>query len=156
MKLVNQTERTKKKVWDTFQLRVKCSDIKKWLEREKLNSRKRRNFSKMIERLEETILRLEREVGSLENFAHVQAAFKNRNKQIILEPRRSTRVSESTFCKNCHSIGNGFLRYAVSNRGPVILCRRCKSTVYDRSFGTFDAMGVAIQGGQFESNRRRQ
>lgn len=74
---------------------------------------------------------------------------------IVLKSHRAYRVCEPKNCDSCNTIVNLSWRYAESNHGTVHICDRCKTKVYVRSFGEKDAMNISVQGGQFESNRRK-
>lgn len=79
-----------------------------------------------------------------------------RPERIILAVRRGTRVSERTCCDECGIEEKPIWRYSKSNLGVVYLCSRCKRIVFDRSFGSLDAMNTRrVVTGQFESNRRK-
>lgn len=85
----------------------------------------------------------------------IQLVTKKVELQIVLKSHRAYRVSEPKTCDSCNTRVNLSWRYAESNRGTVYICDRCKSKIYIRSFGEKDAMNVSVQGGQFESNRRK-
>lgn len=74
---------------------------------------------------------------------------------LVLNSRRAYRISEPMNCDSCNASSNVVWRYAESNRGTVHICDRCKPKICVRSFGEKDAMNVAIQGGRFESDRRK-
>ena len=74
---------------------------------------------------------------------------------LILRSHRACRVNEPKHCDSCNARVRVSWRYAESNRGMVHLCDRCKPNVYVRSFGEKDAMNISVQGGRFESNRRK-
>jgi hypothetical protein len=75
--------------------------------------------------------------------------------RIILFSRRGTRINQSYACDSCMSVEKITWRYAESSKGSVRICGRCKSTLFNRSFGSKDAMNLAFKGGAFESNRRK-
>jgi hypothetical protein len=75
--------------------------------------------------------------------------------KVILVSKRGIRIQQKMLCDSCHVNSSVIWHYADSNRGAVNICGRCKSVVFNRSFGKIDAMTNALQGGSFESNRRR-
>jgi hypothetical protein len=78
-----------------------------------------------------------------------------REGSLILTSERSHRVNEAKLCDSCGTPVSVSWRYAESNRGTVHICGGCKPQVCVRSFGEKDAMDVSVQGGRFESNRRK-
>lgn len=74
---------------------------------------------------------------------------------IILISKKSIRIQEAKVCDKCLTLTKGIWKYAESNMGEVHICSRCKQAVYSRSFGSKDALNVAVQGGLFEGNRRK-
>ena len=77
------------------------------------------------------------------------------SQDIILISKKATRIDEAKMCNKCLAFTKGIWRYAESNIGEVYICSRCKQSVYSRSFGSKDALDIAVQGGLFESNRRK-
>ena len=81
---------------------------------------------------------------------------KSENKpEVRLKSRRGLRQSLERFCVNCRKRSDQTWRYAESNLGPVFICRDCKAEVFDRSFGSKDALDHAVSGGAWEQNRRK-
>lgn len=73
---------------------------------------------------------------------------------IILKSWRGKYVG-SHQCSECKCYSFATWRYRQSNIGEVYLCSECKPYVRDRSFGSIDAGMIALNGGAFESNRRK-
>ena len=77
-----------------------------------------------------------------------------RREPIILMSKRGTRINKLKSCDSCLSTEIVLWHYAESSRGEINICGRCKSGLFNRSFGKKDALDIAFQGGAFESNRR--
>lgn len=78
-----------------------------------------------------------------------------RREPITLFSKRGTRINKLMSCDSCLSTEIVLWHYAESSRGQVNICGKCKSGLFNRSFGRKDALDLAFQGGAFESNRRR-
>jgi hypothetical protein len=77
-------------------------------------------------------------------------------KEIKLESKKAAeRIDRKAICSNCKTLMRPLWRYSKSNVGEVYLCSLCKPEVFEKSFGSVDALNVAYQGGQFESDRRK-
>lgn len=75
-------------------------------------------------------------------------------RQILLISRRGVLQNGSLVCDECKKLRNPVWANANSNFGKVVLCRRCKARVMDRSFGKLDLLDRAILTA-FETNRQR-
>jgi len=80
---------------------------------------------------------------------------KKEAKGIILTSQRGTRVDEERLCDRCFKEHEVLWRYAESTQGTVHLCGVCKIKVYERSFGSVDALNMSVSGGGFETSKRR-
>lgn len=63
---------------------------------------------------------------------------------LVLKVRRGLFLKETAFCSVCHSPTAPLYRYADSNYGAIILCSKCKTSAFERSFGHADAMPLAV------------
>jgi hypothetical protein len=88
-----------------------------------------------------------------QNAKRDRKAFGN-DKRLFLISRRGNRVPELHECDECR-VRRHVLRYSRSSIGVAYVCAACKAKVFGRSFGKVDAMSIAVQGGGFESKRRR-
>lgn len=92
--------------------------------------------------------------------SHPESAEKNieppKTNRLILISKRGKPLDGGGKCAECGSIAKRLWRYTKSNQGTVHICPKCKPKVFDRSFGTVDAMNVASTVvSSFETNRHR-
>jgi hypothetical protein len=123
---------------------VKCSECKTQVRQDRLASHISKTHKRKISKNDVNLII--RPKAIIEN---------NSDLRIILNSKRGTRIQQKAICDSCHVNSSVIWHYADSNQGAVNICGRCKSTVFNRSFGKIDAMTNALQGGRFESNRRR-
>lgn len=74
---------------------------------------------------------------------------------VVLESKKGSRVMGTHICKECGTPTQSGFMYSRSNLGSIVLCPRCKPTVFNRSFGNIDALDHALTGGRFEGNRSK-
>ncbi len=74
---------------------------------------------------------------------------------VVLESKKGTRITGTHICEECGTPTQNGFRYGRSNLGSVVLCTRCKPTVFNRSHGNIDALDYALTGGRFEGNRSK-
>jgi hypothetical protein len=74
---------------------------------------------------------------------------------IRLISRRGEKYNSKITCDECGGVTSTAWKYLKTNRGEVYLCSRCKPYVFNRSFGSTDALDHAETGGFFEGNRSR-
>lgn len=79
----------------------------------------------------------------------------NPEPELILISQRGKKVSGVSKCSECGDYACDVWVYTISSRGKVYICERCKPEVFTRSFGSIDAMSMAVAGGGIDSNRRR-
>lgn len=89
-----------------------------------------------------------------EEFEENSCYVPSHTRSVILISRRGKRVDERRRCNECRDIRPLLWEYPESNCGSVLICSLCKSVVFDRSFGSIDALDKALPG-NFESNPRR-
>ena len=81
---------------------------------------------------------------------------KRRFGNVLLVSKRGSKHNITALCDECGHFSHKLWKYARSDRGSVFLCDRCKPYVYERSFGSIDALDHAETGGhRFEGNRHR-
>ncbi len=80
---------------------------------------------------------------------------KKRIKDIRLENRMGDRYISLMVCSACGVETQPTWQFMATNGKEVIICSRCKPTVFERSFDKKDALDYAFLGGMFEGNRRR-
>jgi hypothetical protein len=92
-------------------------------------------------------LQLRQEVRRSERLARIKASLNNITDvpDLILESRRGSQTSGGK-CNYCDSYASPLWRYTESTWGTVYLCKTCKITIRNKSFGHSDAMWLKVPG----------
>ena len=69
--------------------------------------------------------------------------------------RRGSRNKGVRKCAECGIQKPVTWRYSNTSKGIADICEICKPRVFDRSFGSRDALDFAVSGGGFETNRKK-